>query len=80
MGMRSRLASISMLMPFAVPTLVWTITACGRPLIMVTPCAMPRAAFSRGTTIGVGTARLLRAARENASTIGAKSVPGLTNR
>jgi hypothetical protein len=30
-----------MLMPFAVPTFVCAITACGRPLTMVTPCAMP---------------------------------------
>ena len=79
-GMRSRLASISMLMEFAVPTLVCSITACGLPVTMVYPCAIDSAAFSCGTTMGCGTFRLVRAARANASTIGAKSVPGLQNK
>ncbi len=78
--MRSRLASASAQIVLARPTFTCVITACGRPVTAVNPCAMQTAAFSCGITIGFGTFRLDRAARAKASMIGAKSVPGLTNR
>ena len=65
---------------FAVPTVTWTITACGRPVASQAPCAMPTATDSCGTTMGRG-ARLPSASRRaKASTSVAKSVPALARK
>jgi hypothetical protein len=76
-GMLARAALISAPAQFAVPTMVWAITTCGRPVHMVTPWAMLTATNSCGTVIGLGRSLPSATNFAKASTSGPKSVPAL---
>src|SRR5215470_10327867 len=80
MGTCERAAVMTPQEALAVPTVTWTMTACGRPVASQTPWAMPTATDSWGATIGRG-ARLPSASRRaKASTSVAKSVPALAKK
>lgn len=76
-GTCSQAALIAPIAPFASPTLVCSITACARPVISQTPCAMLTAACSCGQVIARGRVSPRAAASVTPSITGGKSVPEL---
>ncbi len=56
MGMFERAALITPPAALPAPTMTWTMTTWGRPVIIVNPCAMATAGISCGTVMGRGLA------------------------